>query len=509
MNTELQDLLDDLQRTPPAKLIGAVKTHPLRELLKGEKLIQARLLRKDLSPQQAQALKTAYNQVQHIITKRIDTAQQLIEKFAEATPEIIAFNNSVFALVPSRDLLEDIKVAFQNSPKQLSELTKASANIFEAVNIEIQQKFYELTPETIAVHYSGPELNAYRKLLKNLLAHIDVDSEIFKIYNTLTRNVVEGTKIHKTQIGVVKALCNKVFQTVPPSYETVLDQLTTEELDSYQQTLQASLNILERDITGRPSVVELTNQCRQLLTAIPKHIAERKVQMRKTTRVLQLSHYIEFLSPEKISENATTTLILCQILFEDIRRFLLTQQTHLDVMLNIRSLEDAQRKIEEGLQYRQYAIGQLFKEIATLSSEELSAVSENRLGASTGLLQEIQNLTEDLIRRSPSAPSTHIQKFAESLGENINKLQEAIVMSKKLPANSTYQPLEFEYTLPNLSKFYDEKLMELIRKALRTDGTPVDAETDSSLNNVFIIPIERLWGYIESFIRATKTTRTV
>jgi hypothetical protein len=502
MNTELQQIIRKLQRTPPVKLAGAVKTYPFRELLKIGNLIQNSILDQAIDPQQAQKLQLAYSKLQEIITKRTEAAQQLVEKFADTTPEVIALNNSVFSLVPSHDLLEDIKVAFENSPKQLHNLTRASSNVLEAINIEIQQRFYQLSPETIAIHYSAQALDSYRKLLKNLLAHIGIDSDIFKIYTTIIQNVIEGIKIYKSQISIAKTLCGKVFQTVPPSYDTVLNQYTIEELESYEKIIRPSQAILERDITERPSIIEFSNQCGQLLKALSEHLAERKMKMRKTSRVLQLSHYIEFLNPEKIPENATTSLIFCQILFEDAQRFLLTQQTHLDVALNIKSLEEAQHKVEDGLRYRQYAIGQFFKEVSSLSSEDLSVVPEKRLGDSSLLLQEVQNLIEDFIQRTPSAPPEHILKIAESFRENTKKLHEAILVSRSSPpVDLPYQPLEFEQTLPILSKFYDKELVRLIQKALTPGSSSVNARADDLLENSFFIPLDQLQEFIESFIQ--------
>lgn len=506
MNTELQHIIRKLQRTPPSKLAGAVKTYPYRELLKIGTAIQSTMLRKNTPSQQVQELELAYRALQEIMTKRTEAVQQLITKFADTTPEVIALNNSASSLVPSHDLLEDMKAAFEDSPQQLQDLLQTSSNILEAVNIEIQQRFYELSPKAIAIHYSKQVLDSYRKLLKNLLAHIDPNSAIFKVYNIIIRNVAEGIRIYTSQVSIARALCDKVFQTVPPSYDSILNQYSTEELESYEKLLQSTLNILEQDITGRPSILEFAEQCRQLLKVLTDHVIDRKTHMRKATRVLQLSHYIEFLSPERVSENATTSLIFCQILFEDIRRFLLTQQTHLDITLNLRSLEDAQQKVDDGLRYRQYAIGQLFKEISSLSSEDLSIVPERRLGDSTLLLQEVQNLLKDFIRRSRSSPPTQIQDIAKSLNNNIEKLHEALLTSRNLPADSTYQPLEFEQILPTLSKFYDKELIGYIHKALKPRSSLEDPQENESLENSFVIPLDRLQQYLESFIQIVNTS---
>jgi hypothetical protein len=178
----------------------------------------------------------------------------------------------------------------------------------------------------------------------------------------------------------------------------------------------------------------------------------------------------------------------------------------LDITLNLRSLEDAQQKVDDGLRYRQYSIGQLFKEISSLSSKDLAVVSERRLGDSTLLLQEVQNLIEDFIRRNPSSPPKQIQEIAKSLNNNIEKLHEALLTSRNLPEDLTYQPLEFEQNLPNLSKFYDKDLIGYIRKYLKPGISLADSEENDSLENAFVIPINRLQTYIESFIQIVNTS---
>lgn len=510
MKTALQDFIRELQRPALAKVTGAVKTYPSRELLKISTVLQNELRRKELSSEQTQQFQSAYERVQKIITKRIEAVQQLIANFAALPPEAIALKNSVFALVRSRDLLEDLRAAFEKSPPQLHELNRASANILEAVNIEIQQRFYKLAPETIAIHHSGESLMAYRELLQNLLAHLDRHSDIFEVYQTIIKTVAAGSAISQAQISPAKALCAKVFQASPPAYDAVLNQATAEESEAAAKTLRAALEMLERDITNRPSVVELTNQCRQLLQAIPEHAVDRKTHMRKTSRALQLSHYIEFLTIERISENATHSLMLCQKLFEDARRFLVEQQSHLDVALNLKSLEDAHQKVEDGMRYRQYALAQLFKDISGLSAKELALVPEKRLGETTLLLQEIWHLLEDYLHRSPAMQLNYVVKIAAAFRENIRKLHEAILVSKSSPG-ITYQPLEFEQTLPHLSKFYDEELLGLIRKALKPGNAAVEPDANPPIENAYVIPIERLHQYIEAFIRIvnarTKTDR--
>jgi hypothetical protein len=163
------------------------------------------------------------------------------------------------------------------------------------------------------------------------------------------------------------------------------------------------LDILEQDITGRPSIIEFATQCRAILEALPQHLISRKIAMRKTSRVLQLSHYFSFLTTESVSENATTSLMLCQALFEETREFLQYQQQLMEVSLNQKSLEDAQKKVEEGLRYRQFAIGQLFQEIMRVTPQDLSFVSEKWLGDSNLLLQEITSLSKIICARTPPA----------------------------------------------------------------------------------------------------------
>jgi hypothetical protein len=504
MTAELQRIIEELGSMTPVKLAGAVKTHPYRELQKINQTLQLALMNKQTDPQQMQKLQRAYEIVQKGTAKRLEAAQQLLSKFAETTPEIIALNNSVFSLVPSRDLLEDIKSAPGNSPEFLHRLTKAGTNILEAVNIEIQQRFSELSPEIIAIHYTGQDLDAYRRLLKNLLRHIDVNSDIFRVYNGIIRNVIEGIRIYKMHVSIARTLCREVFQTVPPSYDIILGQYTTEDLESHADILHRTLDILKQDITRRPSIIEFTEQCQQLVDVIPIHIAERKIHMRKATRVLRISHYIEFINSERIPENATTSLMFCQLLFEETRRFLLTQQTHLDVALNIKSLEEASQKVEDGIRYRQYAIGQLFKEISGLTPQELSAVAEQRLGDSNLLIQEIHNLIEDFLHHSPTVVPRSIQKLADSFSITIGKLHDAILASKHSPPEATEQQLQFEQILPNLSKFYDEELINLIRKAVKPESASNDIDTDSSIEQSFMIPADRLQEYIESFLQIVR-----
>jgi hypothetical protein len=338
-----------------------------------------------------------------------------------------------------------------------------------------------------------------------LLRHIDVNSDIFRVYNLIIRNVIEGIRIYKTQVSIARTLCREVFQTVPPSYDIILGQYTTEDLESHAETLRRTLDILKLDITGRPSIVEFTEQCQQLINAIPIHIAERKIHMRKATRVLRIAHYIEFINSERIPENATTSLIFCQLLFEETRRFLLTQQTHLDVALNIKSLEEANQKVEDGIRYRQYAICQLFKEISGLSPTELSAVAEQRLGDSNLLLQEVHNLIEDFLHRSQIPAPRPIQKLAESFSITLGKLHDAILTSKhSLQEEKTEQQLQFEQILPNLSKFYDEELINLIRRAVKPESASQDIDLHSIVEESFEIPVDRLQKYIESFLQIVR-----
>ncbi len=135
MNQIFTKMIEQLGRSSPAKMTGAVKTFPLRELLKQSNQIQEELARPhhDLSDEERQQLEQAYTKVQEVISRRIDVAQKLIDKFAGTTLEVIALNNSVFSLIPSRDVLEDVKVAYSSSKTLLQTLQKASSNVLEAV----------------------------------------------------------------------------------------------------------------------------------------------------------------------------------------------------------------------------------------------------------------------------------------------------------------------------------------------------------------------------------------
>lgn len=510
MSKEINAIIRHLQQYSPSKMAGAVKTFPLRDLLKNSQILQEALQNPpEEDSGETLTLETAYNKLQRVIAKRMEAAQTLIAKFSTASPEVIALNNSVFALVPSRDLLEDVKTAYVNSGQLFKTLTLASQNILEAVNIEIQQRFYDSSPEMIAVNHSGSELDAYRKLLKNLLTSMEVDTDLFKVYSKIIRNVIDGSRIYDADIAQARSLCERVFNTVPPDFDGVFNQYNIADLEAHQILLQTTLMILRKDITGRPSIVEFSTHCQQMLHALTKHFAYRKTQMRKTTRVLQLSHYMSFLSIEQVAENSAISLMLCQSLFEETRRFLQTQQTHLDVSLNIKSLEEAEQKVFEGLRYRQYAMSQLFQEISLLSLEELAVVPEKRLGDNTLLLQEIQHLVNEYLRRVADNPEPNIIRFSQTLRDNIAKLHEAITQSKKsTPIPQKAPTWELGEHLPNLSKFYDKEMFELIRKALKTGNSPVTSEErldlPGGLERVFTIPFSQLQEYITSFLRVAQ-----
>lgn len=500
MKHELHETFQALRHISPAKLAGAIKTYPYSELLMLQEVTQHAQRHTHSTPSQARDLQRAADVLQKGIMKRLEAAQQLIAKFADTPPEIIALTNSAFVLMSSRDLLEDIKNAYAGSSELHNALTKASANILEAINIDIQQRLYKSAPETIATHYSGQELNAYHQLLKRLVTQIDPQSEIFKVYKIITRKLLEGIRIYRTHISLARTLCQEIFQTSVPSFDAVLSRYTTEELEKAAILFKKTIEILNQDISRRPSILEFATQCQQILDAIPTYLANHKLSMRKASRVLQLAHYIDFLSPERVPENATASLLFCQILFEETKRFLLTQQKHLDVALNVKSLEEAHQKVEDGLRYRQYAIGQLFKEISGLSNADLALVPEKQLGDSNLLLQEIQNLIEDFLQRPGVSPSKPIQEIADLVRGNLRKIHEAILASKPLPKEKKSQPLEFERTLPNLSKFYDEDLLVLIQKALKPESAAQDIDPQKLTSKTFIIPTERLQQYIETFI---------
>ena len=511
MSQETNTIIRHLQQYSPSKMAGAVKTFPMRDLLKNSQILQETLqIGSDDGNARHVELENAYQKLQSVIAKRMEAAQKLIAKFSTAPPEVIALSNSVFSLVPSRDLLEDVKTAYLNSGQLVKSLTSASANILEAVNIDIQQRFYDITPELIAVNYSGTELDAYRKLLKSLLAYIEVDTDIFKVYSRIIRNVIDGSRIYEAEINLSRSLCELVFSTDPPDFEGVFNEHTVNDLETHQAMLQSTLNILRKDFTGRQRILEFSAQCQQVLHALSKHFAHRKFQMRKASRVLQLSHYMSFLSIEHVAENSATSLMLCRMLFEEARKFLQTQQAHLDVTLNVKSLEEADQKVEEGLRYRQFAIGQLLQEISNLAPEDLEMVSEKRLGDNNLLLQEVQHLVEGYLRRTPPHADERILRLSQQLRETIQKLHDAILRSKKTPsAHFINAPTwEFDDHLPNLSKFYDKEMFELIRKAMKTGSSPVTGsempEKPGEIEKLFTIPLPQLHAYIQSFLSVVR-----
>lgn len=506
MSTGSEDIIRQLQQYSPTKMAGAVRTFPFRELLKNRQFIRDTLRKhQETSSSQREELQKAYDKLELVAAKRVKAARQIIAKFLYLSPEIIALNHSVFALVPSRDLLEDVRTAHVNSERSLEGLSAASVNILEAVNIEIQQRFARISPENIAVSYSEDSLDAYRRLLKGLLSHIEVDSEIFRIYSKIIRNVIEGSRIYEAHIKSTHDFCKQIFDSDPPGFTSVFNNYDMGELESYYAAIRSTLEILQHDVSRRPSVITFTSQCQQMLASLSDHFIDRKNQMRKASRVLQLSHYISLLTPEQVSENASTILIICQVLFEDTRKFLITQRSHLDVSLNLNSLEDAQQKVQEGLHYRQVAIGQLFHEISKLSSADLSIVPKKRLEDNNLLLQESLHFVEDYIQRMSPAPPFPIIEIGNALRENIQKLHEAIAFTEVSTDSVVEEVWEFERALPNLSKFYDEELVSVIRKTLNfgSSSSFIDEEDSIKLEASFVIPLEHLRHYIDSFINIT------
>ncbi len=505
MSKALNDIILQLQQYSTAQMAGAVKTFPLRELMKNGQVIQEMLQHGEQNDSYTEKeLEIALSKLQEVMTKRVDAAQTLVAKFSTMSPEVIALNNSIFALVPSRDVIEDVKAAYLNAGNFVDGLTAASANILEAVNIEIQQRFSLMSPEAIAVSYSGSTLDSYRKLLKNLLIHIEVDSDIFKVYSRIMRNVIEGCRIYDSQINASRTLCEQIFVSASPDFDRIFNEYAVGDLELYDAHLKETLAILELDITRRPSIVEFTEQCCQTHEALTRHFIARKLAMRKTTRVLQLSHYISFLSTEQVAENAAICLMSCHILFEEARTFLLTQKGHLDVKLNLASIEEAQKKIAEGLHYRQFAIGQLFQELSKLSPQDLNIVSKKRLRDSYLLLQEILCLTDEYIARTPSDPQSHILDLAQNLRKETDILQEGITPVAAASANrlEEEEPWELERHLPNLSKFYDAELIGLIRKTVESGQGASSRDDETFLRTAILtlIPTEQLYSYIESFI---------
>ncbi|MBD3307819.1 hypothetical protein GF339_15410 [candidate division KSB3 bacterium] len=511
MTFGVEEILYQLEHHSVTQMAGAVKTFPLRELLKQRQVLHNALPSdSNGNAQHTEEIQQAYTKLQTIIAKRIEAAQKIITKYATTSPEVIALKNSVFSLVPSRDVLEDVKVAYASSTPEFTALTAASANILEAVNIEIQQHFYEVSPETIAIHYSRKMLESYRKLLKNLLTHIDVASDIFKVYSTIIRNVIEGTKIYDASISVARTFCDRIFASDPPNFERVFGQYTLEELEAYVTSIQETVQILDRDITGRPSILEFADQCRQILVALTHHFANRKIQIRKSARVLQLSHYISSVSVETMAENATINLMACEQLFEETRVFLINQEKHLDASLNLQSIEEAQQKVQAGLRYRQHAVGQLFHDIATLGPEELILIPEKQLTDSNLLFQELQHLLQAYFQRiPPSSQSDEMLALSETLQETIAQLRDAITTTQQFPPSKAedYESWESDRDLPNLSKFHDEQFVSLIRKALTTGQIPSDTDSSSSEDFSSIIPVNRLRDYIQAFVVLTNSER--
>jgi hypothetical protein len=81
-------------------------------------------------------------------------------------------------------------------------------------------------------------------------------------------------------------------------------------------------------------------------------------------------------------------------------------------------------------------------------------------------------------------------------------LHEAIGFTHSAPSKETYQPVELDRSLPNLSKFYDKELVMLLRKALATGNTVRFDEQEEAevLENSFVVPLEKLYTYIKGFI---------
>lgn len=502
MNIELEDLIHKLEQDSSTQIVGAVKSLPLVELLKNGRLIQDILEnKKNNIPYEKSELARIHNKLQDVITKRLEVAQKLIAKFSETSPEIIALNTSIFSLVPSRDVLEDVKAAHGLSEQQLRQLTKASSNILEAVNIEIQQRFYDLSPETIAVHYSGDTLESYRKLLKSLLPHIEAGSDIFKVYSTIIRNIIKGSWIYESKVSIARSLCQEIFQTHPPDFGGVFSQYSLEELETSANAIRETLKILEQDITGRPSIHEFAKQCRQTLETLSRYFLVHKMHMRKSTRILQLSHHINSsLSIENVSENAITTLMICLELFEETYQFLLKQQEHLDVVLNLESLEEAQQKVQEALRYRQFSIVQLLQDISILTPDDLVLISGKYLDNSNLLLREMQHLVEEYLHQILSPPQQPLLDLEKLLQDNIEKLHKAMSIRPSSPNNGS-QSFEVNSSLPSLSRFYDKELIRLIHKALNIKTSPADNGESADLETSYPIPVDHLRDFIESFVQ--------
>ncbi|PID59093.1 hypothetical protein CSB45_01415 [candidate division KSB3 bacterium] len=508
MAKECENFVLKLQHYSPKKIIGAVKTFPLQKLLNMKQQMEECLGQPErLQSCRKDELEAAREKLQLAVRTRLDTSEKLIQKFTGLSPEVISLENSVFSLVSSRDLLEDVRAANIQEHEWLKLLSKTSINILEAVNIQIQQRFSHLSPESIAVIYSDDQLNSYRRLLKSLLIHIEVDSDIFRVYSEIIRHVVEGSRIHEHSIAAARVFCRNVFENDPPDFEGVFNTYTMSELEVQQRTLQSALKTVQHDISRRPSILELEEQCRQILEAMSRHVDNRKILMRETTRVLHLSHYLSFVEIDSISENASTILMLCQVLFNEIADFLASQREHLDVSLNLTSINDAVDKVKDALHYRQFAIGQLFLEFTRIPVGELRLLSVKHLDDAQLLLQEVQAIVEDYLQRTPGLAEFEILVLSEMLQDTIQKLQK-VAASKASRAASSFDKEAWEYdrSLPSLSKFYDEDLLILIRKALSIENrSAMLGEGQAALlKSSPLVPLTALKEYVESFLDVTK-----
>ena len=93
------------------------------------------------------------------------------------------------------------------------------------------------------------------------------------------------------------------------------------------------------------------------------------------------------------------------------------------------------------------------------------------------------------------------------LSGNVEKLHNAIDIAQTTPVEAVDQRWEMDRTLPNLSKFYDEELVGLIRKALKSGQSVMEIEEFDILETPSMLSVDLLQNYIEAFIRVIKTPK--
>ncbi len=502
MAIPLTKLIRKLEQDSPTQLAGSVKSLPLRDLLHNEHEMQELLEgRQNGLPSPSDDLTGLYKKLQDVIAKRLRVADKLIGKFSETSPEIIALNTSVFSLVPSRDVLEDVKMAHTLPESRNAQLHRASANILEAVNIEIQQRFYEASPEAIAMQYSGPSLGSYQQLLTNLLHHIEVGSDIFKVYSTILSNLNKGRWLYERYISVAHALCDEIFRSDPPVFLGVFPRYSIEELETSATAIRETLKILDLDVTGKPGIQDFATQCRRTLERLSSYFLMYKVHIRKSSRVLHIAHHIvTFLSTENVSENTTNTLLICLDVFEETSRFLTTQQRHLDTVLNLRSLDTAHQKVQNALRYRQFSLAHLLQDISFLAPDDLALIAGEYLDTNHILLQEVSDVLDSYLAAFQEAPRQEVIALKEQIQDNIEKVSTAMQMRPLATGKDTPQ-VTGDSSLHRLRPSHDKELLRLIYKSLNRGKKPEQSFDADNPEPVFPVSARQLQEFVDSFLR--------